>query len=233
MGRIKVITSGKGGVGKTTTAVNLGACLNVEGRDTLLIDGNLSTPNVGIHLNSAEFPFYLNDVLEKKAGVSDAVYEHASGLKVMPSSLSSGRLEKIMPEKMKEFRKDFQGLSEVVLVDGAAGLGREAVSVMEIADEIIIVTNPEMPAVADALKTIRVARTMKKPVTGVILTRVKRSKPEMHPDSVREMLEVPLLGIIPEHKNFQVALNKRDAVIHTHPKSKPAKAYRETASRIA
>lgn len=232
MGRIKFIASGKGGVGKTTTAVNLGACLNAGGTDVLLMDGNLSTPHVGMHLNSVEFPLYLNDVLEGRAGASEAVYEHASGLKVMPSSVSFGRLEKIAPERMKEFGEDFRGLSEVVIVDGAAGLGREAVSAMEIADEVIMVTNPEMPAVADALKTMRIARLMKKPVTGAILTRVKRGRHEMRPESVTEMLEVPLLGIIPEHKNFRIALSKRDAVVHTHPRSKPAKAYGEAASKM-
>lgn len=233
MGRIKVIASGKGGVGKTTTAVNLGACLNADGRDVLLIDGNLSTPHVGMHLNSAEFPLYLNDVLEGRAGASEAVYEHASGLKVMPSSVSSWRLEKIAPERMKEFGGDFRRLSEVVIVDGAAGLGRDSVSVMEIADEVIMVTNPEMPAVADALKTIRVARLMGKPVAGAILTRVRRGRHGMSPESVMEMLEVPLLGIIPEHKNFRIALSRGDAVVHTHPGSRPAKAYGETASKMA
>lgn len=65
MSKIIVITSGKGGVGKTTTAINLGAALNYFGEDVLIIDGNLSTPNIGIHLNSPEVPINLNHVLLK------------------------------------------------------------------------------------------------------------------------------------------------------------------------
>ena len=86
--KIIVITSGKGGVGKTSTAINLGAAMNYFGEDVLIIDGNLSTPNVGIHLGSPEVPINLNHVLMEKAEPFEAVYEHDSGIKIMPSSLS-------------------------------------------------------------------------------------------------------------------------------------------------
>ena len=89
-----VITSGKGGVGKTTTAINLAAAMNHFGQDILVIDGNLTTPNVGLHLNSPEVPINLNHVLMDKASAFEAVYEHESGLKIMPSSLSIKDLKK-------------------------------------------------------------------------------------------------------------------------------------------
>jgi len=76
-----VIISGKGGVGKTTTAINLGAAINYFKKDVLIIDGNLSTPNVGLHLNSPEVPVNLNHVLLGKAEVFEAIYEHSSGVK--------------------------------------------------------------------------------------------------------------------------------------------------------
>ena len=69
MTKIIVITSGKGGVGKTTTAINLGAAMNHFGKDVLVIDGNLTTPNVGIHLGSPEVPINLNHILNGKADV--------------------------------------------------------------------------------------------------------------------------------------------------------------------
>ena len=104
MKKIIVITSGKGGVGKTTTAINLGAAINYFGGDVVVIDANLTTPNVGIHLNSPEVPVNLNHVLMKKAAPYEAVYEHESGVKIMPSSLSIKEMRKIKPEKMKDFR---------------------------------------------------------------------------------------------------------------------------------
>jgi septum site-determining protein MinD len=232
MKKMIVITSGKGGVGKTTTAINLAAAMNHFGKDILIIDGNLTTPNIGIHLNSPEVPINLNHVLMKKADPFEAIYEHESGLKIMPSSLSIRELKRIKPEKIQDFKEDFKKISDYIIVDSAAGLGKEALSVMEMADELIIVTNPEMPAITDALKAIKMAEQMKKSVMGVIITRVKRNDIEMQPDTVKDMLEIPILGMVPEDFAVQQALSKKDAVIHTHPKSKAARAYKEIAANL-
>ncbi len=230
--KIIVITSGKGGVGKTCTAINLGAAMNYFGKDVLIIDGNLSTPNIGIHLGSPEVPINLNHVLMEKAEPFEAIYEHDSGIKIMPSSLSIKELKKINPEKIKDFKKEFKKLSDWVIVDSAAGLGREAMSVFDIADELIVVTNPELPAVTDALKTIKIAEQMKKKVLGIIVTRVKRNEIEMQPDAVREMLETEILGMVPEDISLQESISMKNAVVHTHPKSKSSRAYKEIASKI-
>jgi len=232
MKRIIVITSGKGGVGKTTTAINLGAAINYFGRDVLVIDGNLTTPNVGIHLNSPEVPINLNHVLQGKADAFEAVYEHESGIKIMPSSLSIKELSKIKPEKMKEFKEDFKKISDYIIMDSAAGLGSEALSSISLADDLIIVTNPEMPALTDALKAIKMAEQMKKIVLGVIVTRVKKNDIEMSPETVKEMLEVPILGMIPEDICVSKSLCMKDAVVHTHPKSNAARAYKEIAAKM-
>jgi len=232
MKKVIVITSGKGGVGKTTTAINLGAAMNYFGEDVLLIDANLSTPNIGIHLGSPEVPINLNHIMNKNADVFEGVYEHESGMKIIPSSLSIKELSKIKPEKLKNFKEDFSKISNYVIVDCAAGLGTEAISAIEMADELILVTNPEMPAITDALKTIKLAEQLKKDVRGIIITRVKKNKIEMRPETVKEMLDVPVLGMIPEDICVSESLNLKDAVVHTHPKSKPARAYKEIASRI-
>jgi septum site-determining protein MinD len=232
MTKLIVITSGKGGVGKTTTAINLGAAINYFGEEVLVIDANFSTPNVGLFLNSPEVPVDLNQVLKGKADPFEAVYEHESGMKVMPSSLSIKELRKIRPEKIKDFKSDFKKLSKYVIVDSAAGLGPEAISVIEMADELIIVTNPELPAITDALKTIKLAEELGKTILGVVVTRVKKDELEMQPDTVKEMLEIPILGMIPEHKNIRKAQSLKDAVVHTHPRSLPARAYKEIAAKI-
>ncbi len=232
MSKVIVITSGKGGVGKTTSAVNLGAAMNYFGSDVLLVDGNLSTPNVGIHLGSPEVPISLNHLMQKKADVFEAVYEHESGLKIIPSSLSIKDSSKTKPEKFKDFKKEFEKVSEYIIIDSAAGLGNEALSVIGIADELIVVTNPEMPAITDALKAIKMAEGLHRKITGVIVTRVKKNDIEMSPETVKEMLEVPILGMVPEDLNVQRSLNMKDAVVHTHPKSKAARAYKEIAAKI-
>jgi septum site-determining protein MinD len=232
MSKIIVITSGKGGVGKTTTAINLGAAMNYFGRDVLIIDGNLSTPNIGIHLNSPEVPVNLNHVLSKKSDIFEAVYEHESGMKIIPASLSVKELKKIKPEKILDFKNDFKKISDYVIVDSAAGLGQEARATIGLADEIIIVTNPEMPAITDALKTIKIAEEMKKPVIGVIVTRVRKNDIEIQPDVVKEMLEVPILGMVPEDDGIQKSLGMKDTIVNAIPKSKASRAYKEIAAKL-
>lgn len=232
MNKIIVITSGKGGVGKTTTAINLGAAINYFGGDVLVIDGNLSTPNIGVYLNSPEVPISLNHVLSNKAEPHEAVYEHESGMKIMLSSLSIKELKRIKPDRIKDFKKDFKRISDYIIVDSSAGLGNEAISTIDLADELIIVTNPEIPAITDALKTIKLAKQMNKEVKGVIVTRVRKDDIEMTPENVKDMLEVPILGMVPEDNYVKKALNKKDAIIHVYPKSKSARAYKEIAAQL-
>ena len=232
MAKIIVITSGKGGVGKTTTAINLAVAMKHFGEDVLIIDGNISTPNVGIHLNAPEVPINLNHVLRGKAEPFEAVYEHESGIKIMPASISIKEFNNTKTDKLKNFKDDFKKISENVIIDCAAGLGGEATHVIEIADEIIIVTNPEMPAVTDALKAIKFAEQFKKPITGVVVTRVKRDKIELSPEVVKEMLEVPILGMVPEDNFVRESIKVKNPVVYIYPQSKASRAYKEIAAKI-
>ena len=170
MPKIITITSGKGGVGKTTTAINLGAAINYFGKDVIIVDANLTTPNVGLHLGAPIVPVSLNHVLLGKAKVSDAVYEHESGTKIIPSSLSVRELRRLDHSKLKDVSKKLKKLADYIIFDSAAGLGEEAIASIESADEIIIVTNPEIPAVTDALKTSKLVEELGKQVKGIIVT---------------------------------------------------------------
>ncbi len=232
MSKIIVITSGKGGVGKTTTAINLAAAMRYFGKDVLVVDGNLSTPNIGIHLNAPEVPINLNHVLRGKAEPFEAVYEHESGIKVMPSSISLKELKKAKPERLKDFRNNFKRISEYVIMDCAAGFGNEASCAIETADEIIIITNPEMPAITEALKAVKLAEELKKPVRGIIVTRVKKDNIELPAAVVKDMLEIPILGMIPEDDAIRKSINVKNAAVHIYPKSNAARAYKEVAAKI-
>lgn len=231
--KVITVTSGKGGVGKTTTAINLGAALNSLGKEVIVVDANLTTPNVGLHLGAPIVPVNLNHVMQGKAKVSDAIYEHESGTKIIPSSLSIKELRKINHEKLKDIAKKLRSMADFVILDSAAGLGDEASSSIEAADELIIVTNPEITAVTDALKTVKLAQELGRPVKGVIVTRVSGNKHEMSIANVKEMLDIPVLGVVPEDKNVLASLRHKDAVIHTYPYSRSSLAYKKIAARLA
>ena len=232
MGKVYAIISGKGGVGKTTTAINLGTSFNHLGEEVIIVDGNLTTPNVGIHLGAPVVPVTINHVLKNKAKLEDAIYEHESGTKVMPASLSLREIEKINYKKLPEVINKLKKITNYIIIDSAAGLGEEARSTINAADEIIIVTNPEMSAVTDALKTIKLSEEKNKPITGVIITRYQGIKLEMSIANIKDMLEIPILGIIPEDLAVKESQVIKNAVIHTHPRSKAARTYINTSRRI-
>jgi len=232
MARIIVISSGKGGVGKTTTAINLGASLNKMDKEVIIVDANLNTPNIGLQLGAPIVPVTFNHVLKGKAEIEDAVYEHSSGTKIIPSSLSVKELTNFNTKRIPDAIRKLGGICDYVIIDSAAGFGEEVIAVFEVADEILIVTNPEMPAVTDALKAVKVARKMGKEVNGVVVTRHSNANYEMPLSSIKSMLETQIVGVVPEDKAVKEALNLRDAVCHTHPRSKVSKKYYEIACKV-
>lgn len=232
MGRIITIISGKGGVGKTTTAINLGAALNKIGNEVIVADLNLNTPNIGVHLGAPIVPVTLNHVLRGKADIEDAIYEHSSGTKIIPSSLSVKEITNFNTRKIPFIIRRLRDLADYIILDSAAGFSEEAIATIEAGEEIIVVTNPELPAVTDALKAVKIARNLGKEVRGVVITRHRDAKYEMPLSSIRSMLESPIIGVIPEDDSVKKALTKRDAVIHTSPKSKVSKKYLEIAHKI-
>lgn len=155
MTKIIAIISGKGGVGKTTSAINLGAALSDLGKDVTVVDANLTTPNVGLHLGVPVVPVSLHDILKSEKHITESVYLHPSGLKIIPASIALKDIEDVNLRRLKEKIAGLRGVGDIIIIDSAAGLGKEAVAAIESADEVIIVTNPELPAVTDALRSIK------------------------------------------------------------------------------
>ncbi len=232
MSTVYAIISGKGGVGKTTSAVNLGAALNRFKEDVVIVDANLTTPNLGLYFGAPIVPINLNHVLQNKARIEEAIYEHESGTKIIPSSLSLNDVKKLDYKKMESITKDLKKISNHIILDSAAGLGEEARFAINSSDEVIVVANPNILSVTDALKTITLTRDLGKQVKGVLLTRVSGDRNEMPLESIHEMLEVPILGVIPEDSSIPESLAKKNAIIHTKISSKSAQAYLDLAAKI-
>ncbi|MBI5391887.1 AAA family ATPase [Candidatus Woesearchaeota archaeon] len=227
-----VIMSGKGGVGKTTTAINLGAALNHFGKKVTIVDANLTTPDIGVYLGVPILPITLHDVLKGKAEISEAVYAHKSGTRIIPASIALQEAKKIHEDKLEKALEKLDDGAEFILLDGAPGLGREALASLNAADEVLVVTNPELPAVTDALKTIKFCQELGKKIMGVVVTKTNVKNADMSIMDIEEILEMPVLEIIPEDRAIKFAQAQKDAVIHTDPKSAAAVQYKKLASNL-
>lgn len=232
MTRFIALISGKGGVGKSTSAIALGCALNYFGKDVTIVDANITTPNIGIHLGAPVVPIHLHHVLQGKNHISEAIYIHPSGTKIVPASISIEDLKKTKPDNLKNAIKGLKGSTDIVIVDCAAGLGKEALCALDSADEALIITNPEMPAVADALKTIKLAEEMNKKILGVVLTKTRNDHFELSISNIESLLERPIIAIVPEDDAVKEALARKESVIYTSPKSQAAISYKKLASLL-
>ncbi len=233
MTRIIAIVSGKGGVGKTTLVANLGAALAGMGKDVIVLDANLTTPNLGIHLGMPLFPVTLHDVLKGRAHIRDAIYDHESGMRVVPAGISLRDLRGVDAKDLPTALLDLLGNADIILLDAAAGLGREALASIEAADEMIIITNPDLPSVTDALKAVKLAEQLGTRTLGVVVNRVTGAKHEMRREDIVSMLDdIELLSEIPEDMNVPVAISARTPIVIHKPGSRASHAVKKTAARL-
>lgn len=233
MTRLVCVSGGKGGTGKTTVTSNLGAALTGFGSDTIVLDGNLTNPNLGFHLGIPLYPKTLHDVLKGDAHITEAMYIHNSGLRVVPAGLSIDDLVDTSPENLSDVLLDAVGEPDFVLVDSAAGLGNEAVSAIEASDEVLVVTNPNLPAVTDGLKTVNLAEDAGTDVLGVVVNRKNGHDSELNAEEVESMIGHPVVAEIPEHEKVQEALAVKKPVVHHAPDHHVSERFKGLAADMA
>jgi septum site-determining protein MinD len=232
MTRLICVSSGKGGVGKTTVTSNLGAALTHFGADTVVLDANLTNPNLGFHIGIPLYPKTLHDVLRGDAHITEAMYIHDSGLRVVPAGLSVEDLKDTSPENLSDVLLDAVGEPDFVLIDSAAGLGNESINAIEASDEVMIVTNPNLPAVTDALKTVNIAEEAGTEVTGVVLNMVKDHDSELSTEEVESMIGYKVLMEIPDHEKVQEALAAKKPVVHHDPDHHVSERFKKVAADV-
>jgi len=224
--------SSKGGVGKTTSAINLAAALNHFGKSVTLVDANLTAPNIGIYLGVPIPPSTIHDALRGKKDGREVLYNHKSGIKLVAGSISLKDAKKADPHRLGHVLRDLEGHSDFIIVDGSPGLGRESNAVMRVLNEVIVVTNPEMPGVTDALKTVKLCKEHRKDILGVLVTKTNVKNADMSLKSIQEILEVPVLGVIPEDRAVKYALANKETVVHSYPKSAASVQYKKLAADL-
>jgi len=226
------VASGKGGVGKTTVVSNLSAALAAFKKSVIAIDGNLTTSNLGLHLGISMYPITLQDVLRGKANIRDAIYHHHDGFKVVPADVSMDKVMSPEAHRLLDVFYRLVGDADFVLIDSAAGLGKEASSAIKAADEMIIVTNPELTALTDALKIILLAKTFETKNIGVVVNRVRNEPHEFPLNEIEGFLNAPLLGRVHEDHRVRKAIAEKRPVVTHSPKSIASQQFMAIAAKL-
>ncbi len=222
------IVSGKGGVGKTTTTINLALALYHKGANVIVLDANITTPNLGLYLGVIKTPKTLNDVLRGTAHISETVYTHSSGINIITSDMAVDALKDINFNKIYQAINDLENHADILLIDTAATLGSETQRIIEAVDEIVLVTNTDKGALADALKTIETAKKIKTIVMGVIINRVKG---KLAKDKIEKFLNVPIIGVIKHDNNISKSTEQGKIYLKTY-NSKNKNKYYDIATMI-
>jgi septum site-determining protein MinD len=231
MTRFIAVTSVKGGVGKTTTSINLALALTQFGYDVLLLDANLSNPHVGLHLGSPLLKDTLNDALQGKKDCKDIAYLHPSGIKVIPSGISLEEHAQTSLRALSSVLDELRGTAQVVLLDSSPGV-QESSLVMQAVPEVILISTPDLPAVTDTLKTVKLARKHHCKIRGLILTHALLDKTELSVENITALLEVPLLGVIPFDLSVKKALMTSQPLLSMYPESPSGIAYKQAAAKL-
>lgn len=232
MTKFIAIASGKGGTGKTTIAINLATSLNDLGKDVILLDANITTPHIALHLSLPEVPTTIHDVLRGRAHITEATYLHPSGLKVIPGGIDDLLTKEEKKKELNALLLQLYGKTDIVIVDSAAGIGAEALEAIGASDETIIVTNSDISSLADALRTIRAAEERGVVVPGVILNRFSKANLDISFEDMESMLGKPIIAVIPEDKKIRKSLSAGHPVVYTHPSSSSSKQFRNLAKLL-
>ncbi|MDI6826310.1 MAG: cell division ATPase MinD [Candidatus Aenigmarchaeota archaeon] len=230
MTRVIGIVSGKGGVGKTTTVINLSTALMEFNKKVIALDADVKMSGLGLQLGMYHFPFTLNDVLMGKGKLFEALYIHSSGLRIIPASLSS---EDVNIYRMKEVLQDQFLEDNIVLVDGPPGLEKNAIATLRVCPEVLIVTIPEMPAIVDALKVISVCRGTNTKIIGIIVNMYKnREVNQISTKEIESTFELPVIGVVPEDRDIKRGIFKGMSCVLFNPYSSASIAYKKIAAHL-
>ena len=233
MSRIISICSGKGGVGKTTLAINIGAAIAHQlKRSVTLIDCNLTTSHLGIQLGMYNYNFTLNNVLRNECSMDEAVYDHFTGMKIVPASLSPKDLFGVDITKIRNVIGDIDSKNDIILLDSAPGLGRESIGAIKASDEIIYVTNPNVPAIMDIVRCQEVVKDMDVNPLGIILNMVNKNRHEISKKEVEYLTSLDVIERVPYDKNFMKSLSMKIPMISYKPNSNISKKFTIIASKI-
>ncbi len=238
MSRIIVVTSGKGGVGKTTVVANLGMALARLGRRVALVDADFGLRNLDLLLGLENRVVYTAvEVLAGQCRLDQALVKdkRQSGLVLLPAAQSRNK-EAVTPDQMKGLIEELTKQYEYVLIDSPAGIEMGFQNAIAAASEALIVTTPEIAAVRDADRVIGLLEAHSIKTIHLIINRLKpamvQAEQMMSVQDVQEILAIPLIGVIPDDERVIVSSNRGEPMVLSEQISLPGIAINNIARRL-
>jgi septum site-determining protein MinD len=232
MTRVYTVASGKGGTGKTMTVVNLGTSLALLGKRTIILDADIGMANLGLVMGLERTRITLHEVLAGEAEVSEAVYELPTGLMVVPSGISLRGFQDADPNRLQFVMSELVKEADYVIIDAPAGINRDGVIPLAIADEVLLVVNPELSSMLDAAKVEAVVDIVGGSLGGIILNRVPPYHIAQTVQSISSVMNGQILGVIPEDSNVRTATAFKTPVVIRYPESPASRGYKALAARL-
>jgi len=236
-GRVITITSGKGGVGKTTTTANVGAALAARGKSVVLVDADIGLRNLDIVLGLENRIVYdIVDVVEGRCRLRQALIrdKRLANLALIPAAQTRDK-EAVSPEQMRELCDELRQQFDFILIDSPAGIERGFRNAIAGADEVLVVTNPEVSAVRAADRIVGLVEAAELPPPRLIVNRIDpelvRRGDMLSVDDVLEILAIPLIGVVPADESIVTATNRGEPVA-LDPQSRAGQAFRDIAARL-
>jgi septum site-determining protein MinD len=236
-GKVITVTSGKGGVGKTTATANIGAALAAMGNSVVCIDADIGLRNLDVVMGLENRIVYdLVDVVEGRCKLRQAMIrdKRLDGLYLIPAAQTRDK-SAITPGDMKKVTAELRKDHDFILIDSPAGIERGFQNAIAAANEVVIVTNPEVSAVRDADRIIGMVEAEQKGPAKLVINRINMdmvAKGDMlSAGDVLELLAVELIGIVPDDQAVLVSTN-RGSPIALEAKNKTGQAFRNIASRL-
>jgi septum site-determining protein MinD len=231
--RVFSIASGKGGTGKTMTVVNLGTSLALLGKKTVILDADIGMANLGLVLGLERSQITLHEVLAGEAEVAEAVYELPTGLKVVPSGISLRGFQDADPDRLQFVMSELIRDADYVIIDAPAGINKDGVIPLAIADEVLLVVNPELSSMLDAAKVEAVIDIVGGTMGGIVINRVPPYRAAVTVQKIGEVMNAPVMGVIPEDANVRTATAFKTPVVVRYPESPASRGYKALAARVA
>ncbi|MFH1895384.1 MAG: cell division ATPase MinD [archaeon] len=221
-------------VSNTTITANLGIALAQKGKRVLLVDADIAMANLSLLLGMQSSPITLHDVLLGESSLQDAIYDGPGGVSFVPSGLSFESYRRVDSARLAGVIASVKDDFDYILLDAPAGIETNVMSALSASDNVILITMPISPSIADVLKTKIVAERLGAKPIGLIVNFVRGERGEVMPEDIMKMLELPIYGLVPYDEDIRKSF-MREKIMPTilfKPNSKGVEAINLVAEKL-